>query len=136
LTRSNLGKYHARGWALERWPENAQVNLAEELPSLKALIRTAREHAIAASIDPDAIDMMEEGGLQGQSQPLSGASVYPAISLLVALINECIIFSPRPIQQLITSTHLSITTTRRSCSCHEDGGRDGDGRRATATKRR
>ena len=56
-----------RSWALERWPENTSVNLAEELPSLKALIRAQRERAIAAGIDPDAIDMMEEGGLQAQS---------------------------------------------------------------------
>jgi hypothetical protein len=33
--------YTQRLWALEQWPENTQVNLAEELPSLKALIRTA-----------------------------------------------------------------------------------------------
>ncbi|KAI9459180.1 cyclin-like protein [Lactarius psammicola] len=58
---------YVRSWALERWPENTQVNLAEELPSLKALIRAQRERAIAAGIDPDAIDMMEEGGLQAQS---------------------------------------------------------------------
>ncbi|KAH9077906.1 cyclin-like protein [Lactarius deliciosus] len=58
---------YVRAWALERWPENTQVNLAEELPSLKALIRAQRERAIAAGIDPDAIDMMEEGGLQAQS---------------------------------------------------------------------
>ncbi|KAH9962188.1 cyclin-like protein [Russula dissimulans] len=57
---------YVRSWALERWPENTQVNLAEELPSLKALIRAQRERAIAAGIDPDAIDIMEEGGLQGQ----------------------------------------------------------------------
>ncbi|KAF8273709.1 cyclin-like protein [Lactarius quietus] len=57
---------YVRAWALERWPENTQVNLAEELPSLKALIRAQRERAIAAGIDPDAIDMMEEGGLQAQ----------------------------------------------------------------------
>jgi hypothetical protein len=34
-------------WALERWPENTQVNLAEEIPSLKALVSAQREHAIA-----------------------------------------------------------------------------------------
>lgn len=56
-----------RAWALERWPENTTVNLAEELPSLKALIRAQRARAIAAGIDPDAIDIMEEGGLQVQS---------------------------------------------------------------------
>lgn len=56
-----------RTWALERWPENTIVDLAEELPSLKALIRAQRERAIAAGIDPDAIDIMEEGGLQAQS---------------------------------------------------------------------
>ncbi|KAI0264671.1 cyclin-like protein [Gloeopeniophorella convolvens] len=50
---------YVRAWALERWPENTQVNLAEELPSLKALIRAQRERAIAAGIDPDAIDMIE-----------------------------------------------------------------------------
>jgi len=55
-----------RSWARERWPENTQVSLAEELPSLKALIRAQRERAIAAGIDPDAIDIMEDGGLQGQ----------------------------------------------------------------------
>jgi hypothetical protein len=43
-----------------------QVNLAEELPSLKVLIRAQHEHAIAAGIDPDAIDFMEEGGLWDQ----------------------------------------------------------------------
>ncbi|KAI0284609.1 cyclin-like protein [Russula aff. rugulosa BPL654] len=58
---------YVRSWALERWPENTQVNLAEELPSLKALIRAQRERAIAAGIDPDAIDIMEEGGLRDQS---------------------------------------------------------------------
>ncbi|KAH9974140.1 cyclin-like protein [Lactifluus volemus] len=58
---------YVRSWALERWPENTQVNLAEELPSLKALIRAQRERAIAAGIDPDAINIMEEGGLQAQS---------------------------------------------------------------------
>ncbi|KAI9508085.1 cyclin-like protein [Russula earlei] len=58
---------YVRSWALERWPENTQVNLAEELSSLKALIRAQRERAIAAGIDPDAIDIMEEGGLLVQS---------------------------------------------------------------------
>jgi hypothetical protein len=52
---------------LERWPENAQLNLAEEIPLLKALILAAHEHATAAGIDPDVIDMMEEGRLQAQS---------------------------------------------------------------------
>ena len=56
-----------RAWALERWPESTTVNLAEELPSLKALIRAQRARAIAAGIDPDAIDIMEEGGLLAQS---------------------------------------------------------------------
>jgi hypothetical protein len=41
--------------------------VTEELPSLKALIRAQRERAIAAGIDPDAIDIMEEGGLRDQS---------------------------------------------------------------------
>ena len=50
---------YVRLWAFERWPENTQVNLAEEIPSLKALIRAQREHAIAAGIDPDAIGIME-----------------------------------------------------------------------------
>lgn len=45
-------------WALEQWPENTQVNLAEELPSLKALIHVQRERAIAAGIDPDVIDFL------------------------------------------------------------------------------
>jgi len=57
---------YVRSWALERWPENTSVNLAEELPSLKALIRAQRERAIAAGIDPDAIDIMGEGGLRDQ----------------------------------------------------------------------
>jgi hypothetical protein len=51
---------YVRSWALERWPENTQVNLAEELPLLKALIRAQRERATAAGIDPDAIGIMEE----------------------------------------------------------------------------
>jgi G2/mitotic-specific cyclin 1/2 len=54
-------------WALERWPENTQVNLAEELPSLKAVICAQHEHVITAGIDPDAIDIMEEGRLWDQS---------------------------------------------------------------------
>ena len=57
---------YVRWWALERWPENTQVNLAEELPSLKALICAQRERAITAGIDPDAIDIIEEGRLRDQ----------------------------------------------------------------------
>ena len=58
---------YIRSWALERWPENTQVNLAEEFPSLKAVIRAQCGRAIAAGLDPDAIDIMEEGGLRDQS---------------------------------------------------------------------
>jgi len=47
--------------------KNTQVSLAEELPSLKALIRAQRERAIAAGIDPDAIDIMEDGGAAGSA---------------------------------------------------------------------
>jgi G2/mitotic-specific cyclin 1/2 len=54
-------------WTLEQWPENMQVNLAEELTSLKALIRAQCERAIAAGIDPDVIDIIEEDGLRDQS---------------------------------------------------------------------
>ena len=56
---------YLRSWALEQWPENTQVNLAEELTPLKALIRAQCERAIAAGIDPDAIDIIEEDGLRG-----------------------------------------------------------------------
>ena len=58
---------NVRSWALKRWPENTQVNLAEELTSLKALVRAQCERAIAAGIDPDAIDIIEEDGLRDQS---------------------------------------------------------------------
>jgi len=44
-----------RDWAIQRWEESTQVRLADELPSLKALIRASRERAIAAGIDPDAL---------------------------------------------------------------------------------
>ncbi|THH19624.1 hypothetical protein EW146_g1582 [Bondarzewia mesenterica] len=42
-----------REWALQRWREGEQVSLETELPSLKALIRAARDRAVAAGIDPD-----------------------------------------------------------------------------------
>jgi G2/mitotic-specific cyclin 1/2 len=32
-----------REWALDRWPEETQVNLAQELPRLKVEIRFERE---------------------------------------------------------------------------------------------
>jgi len=47
----------------EQWPENMTVNLAEELPSLKVLICAQRACVIATGIDPEAINIMEEGGL-------------------------------------------------------------------------
>jgi hypothetical protein len=67
-----------RSWALERWPENKQVNLAEGPPSLKAPIRAQCERAIAAGIDPDVINIMEEGGLRDQSWPLG---LQPSVNL-------------------------------------------------------
>ncbi|KAI0042338.1 A/B/D/E cyclin [Auriscalpium vulgare] len=45
-----------REWALERWPENVPVNLVDELPSLKALIRAARTRAVEAGLDPYAAE--------------------------------------------------------------------------------
>lgn len=42
-----------REWALQRWEQDEQVDLQAELPSLKALIRAARERAAAAGLDPD-----------------------------------------------------------------------------------
>jgi hypothetical protein len=65
--KSMKASTYVRSWALERWPENTQVNLAEELPSLKVLIRAQRERAIVAAIGPDAVDIMEKGGLRDQS---------------------------------------------------------------------
>jgi hypothetical protein len=50
-------------WALEQWLENMIANLVEELPSLKALIHTQCIHMIVTGINPDAINIMEEGGL-------------------------------------------------------------------------
>ncbi|TFY79540.1 hypothetical protein EWM64_g4472 [Hericium alpestre] len=44
-----------REWALQRWEENTVVDLEVELPALKALVRAARERAIAEGIDPDAM---------------------------------------------------------------------------------
>ncbi|KAI0031941.1 A/B/D/E cyclin [Vararia minispora EC-137] len=44
----------ARKWAMNRWQENYQVQLEEELPSLKALIRVTRDRAIKDGMDPDA----------------------------------------------------------------------------------
>jgi hypothetical protein len=48
----------------EQWPENVQVNPAEELPSFKVtvLIR-AHKHVIAAGIAPDTIGTVEGAGL-------------------------------------------------------------------------
>ena len=60
---------YVRSWALEQWPENTQVNLAEELPSLKTLIRAQCGRATATGLDPDAINIMEEGGLRDQPWP-------------------------------------------------------------------
>jgi len=37
-----------RDWVLERWPENTQVDLAKELPRLKAEIKIQRELEEAA----------------------------------------------------------------------------------------
>jgi len=56
-----MDSWQVRTCALEHWPESTQVNLAEELPSLKALIRAQRERVIAADIDPDVIDIIEDG---------------------------------------------------------------------------
>jgi hypothetical protein len=53
-----MDPWQVRTCALEHWPESTQVNLAEELPSLKALIRAQRERVIAADIDPDVIDII------------------------------------------------------------------------------
>ena len=39
-----------RQWALERWRENAQVALADELPMLKAENRMMRERAEDAAL--------------------------------------------------------------------------------------
>ena len=54
----------------KQWPENTTVNLAEELPLLRALIRAQHACTIATGIDPEAIDIMEEGGLLAWSYPL------------------------------------------------------------------
>ncbi|KAI0065251.1 hypothetical protein BV25DRAFT_1927886 [Artomyces pyxidatus] len=45
-----------RKWALNRWEENTLVHLESELPSLNALTGAARDRAIAAGLDPDAMD--------------------------------------------------------------------------------
>ena len=64
-----------------------QVNLAEELTLLKVLIRAQCERVIATGIDPDAIDIMEEGGLQDQSIASSPPTVSRSQRICLLNIN-------------------------------------------------
>lgn len=41
-------------WALQRWAEDTQVDLARELPRLKALIKIEREAEEARCLDSEA----------------------------------------------------------------------------------
>jgi hypothetical protein len=43
LTVTFQASVYVREWALERWEENARVDLVRELPTLKALIRETNE---------------------------------------------------------------------------------------------
>ena len=105
----------------ERWPENTTVNLAEELPLLRALICAQCVCAIAAGTNPEAIDIMEEGGLLAWSYPL-GLHHQPIWTHL--FICQYSLQSPsnqpstmyvqcpcQPIQQLTSEAHVFITST-------------------------
>lgn len=43
-----------REWALERWEENMQVSLKDDLPKLKALCRADHQHLDAIAENGDA----------------------------------------------------------------------------------
>ena len=48
-----------REWALQRWPEDSQVDLAHELPRLKAQIKLDREAEEARLPDSEAAALLE-----------------------------------------------------------------------------
>lgn len=48
-----------REWALERWEENMQVSLNDDLPKLKALCRADRQRLDAAAENGD-VDGVED----------------------------------------------------------------------------
>ena len=122
LVETHMGyPYPCTSLGPERWPENTTVNLAEELPSLRALIRTQRACAIAAGINPEAIDIMEEGGLLAWSYPL-GLHRQPIWTHLFlcqyspqspsnqpsTMYVQC---PCQPTQQLTPEPHVFITST-------------------------
>jgi len=52
-----------REWALARWPENHHVDLARELPRIKAMIKLQREMAESQCFESEA---NEAGGEEVQ----------------------------------------------------------------------
>lgn len=47
-------------WALERWPENGDVNLINDLPYIKEEVRRHREHAERKKADQEGIFKSED----------------------------------------------------------------------------